>query len=125
MAHARMKTDMNDNDILSLEQAARLVHATPKTLTQYIHGGELPATRIGKTILIVYAALVDLVNNLAARQQAERQAKRLGRERSNGIDVKPSPPGAAPMLVQFEPRPKASKRGGRRRPLPPLPPEKS
>ena len=49
---------MHDDRILNVNEAAKLVHAAPATLLQYIRRGELPAARLGKHMVIVYDDLV-------------------------------------------------------------------
>jgi excisionase family DNA binding protein len=113
---------MDDNDILSLEEAARLVHATPETLLQYIRRGELAAARVGKKIIIMYSDLVAFLRMLAAQQKAARQTK--DAEQKLDADLCAAGNSAAPptLLVQFHTRAAGNKRKGRRRPVPPLPP---
>lgn len=117
---------MHDNDILNLEEAARLVHANPETLLQYIRRGELLAARVGKHIVILYVDLVSFVRTVAASQNAERQA-RLGREmgtseRSGAEDADRRLPPFI-QLSEATSLPQPSRRKGRRRQVPPLPPE--
>ena len=48
---------MHDDQILTVDEASKLVHAAPDTRLQYIRRVELAAARLRKPMLIVYDAL--------------------------------------------------------------------
>jgi excisionase family DNA binding protein len=48
-------------DLLSIRQAAALVHRTPETVRRWVWSGRLPAQRDGRRLLVARADLVRLV----------------------------------------------------------------
>ena len=100
---------MDGELILSVDQAAQLVCATPDTLLRYIRSGELPAARLGKHMVVLYADLVSFIRVVAARQAAERLASDAHR--------KATPAGLSQCLM-IEPSvaPRSKPRGRRKEP---------
>ncbi|WP_371763764.1 helix-turn-helix domain-containing protein [Massilia sp.] len=113
---------MHNDRILNVDEAAKLVHAAPDTLLQYIRQGELPAARLGKHLVIVYNDLVAFVKAVAARQTAERVNIDLT---SNRTKTERQETSRQPNIPSFVYTPGASspseRRRGRRRQLPQLP----
>lgn len=117
---------MHDKTILTLADAAKLVHAPPETLLQYIRRGELMAARIGKNFVITHASLTAFVNMLATRQSMERKARQSQSEHgsasvNSSASARTQPPfvlvtgtGSSVPLIK--------KQKGRRTQLPVLPP---
>lgn len=110
---------MDGELILSVEQAAQLVRATPDTLLRYIRRGELPAARLGKHMIVLYADLVSFIRVVAAQQAAERLASHA----HAGTPVhRQAAPAVLPQCLVMEPSgAPRSKRRGRRKELPCLP----
>lgn len=118
---------MHNNHILSLDDAAKHVHATPDTLLQYIRRGELPAARVGKRIVITLLDLVTFVQELARQQSMERQAKHTRTAQQENQDAGYGTRYMKPPFVQLSEaltQPVTPKRKGRRTQLPQLGPEK-
>ena len=118
---------MHDNEILNLDAAAKVVHATAETLLQYIRTGDLKAARVGKQFIVTYVSLIHFVKTLAASQSTERRAKRPQSDEASA-DESRLDQGRTPAFVQL---PVAGvsvavpKRKRRRRQLPVLPPLES
>lgn len=114
---------MCDDRILTVDEAAKLVHAAPDTLLQYIRRGELPAARLGKPMLIVYDDLVTFVKRVAAEQAFARGDFNVTRDRTATQDggtnqQPPTPPFVLTADAKAPDRPR-----GRRKSLPLLLPE--
>jgi hypothetical protein len=115
---------MHDNEILNLDAAAKVVHATAETLLQYIRTGDLRAARVGKHFIVTYVSLMHFVEALATSQSMERRAKCPQSDEANANESRLDL-GRTPAFVQL---PVAGvdvavpKRKRRRRQLPVLPP---
>jgi hypothetical protein len=115
---------MHDNEILNLDAAAKVVHATAETLLQYIRSGDLKAARVGKQFIVTYVSLIHFVETLAASQSMKRRAKRPQSDEANVNDGRVSL-GRMPAFVQLPVTgvdAAVTKRKKRRRQLPVLPP---
>ena len=115
---------MHDNEILNLDAAAKVVHATAETLLQYIRTGDLKAARVGKQFIVTYVSLIHFVETLAASQSTERRAKHPQSNEANVNDGKVNL-GGMPAFVQLAVTgvdATVTKRRRRRRQLPVLPP---
>lgn len=115
---------MHDNEILNLDAAAKLVHATAETLLQHIRSGDLKAARVGKQFIVTYVSLIHFVETLAASQSTERRAKR-PQSGEASADEGGRGLGLALAFVQLPATgadAAATKRKRRRRQLPVLPP---
>ena len=115
---------MHDDRILNVNMAAKLVHAAPDTLLQYIRRGELPAARLGKHMIIVYDDLVAFVRMIAARQTSARVEINEASDQSHGAPAETNRQPATTTFV-FTPAAiaPAGQCRGRRKPLPQLPPD--
>jgi excisionase family DNA binding protein len=113
---------MHNDQILTVDEAAELLHATTDTLFQYIRWGELPAARLGKHIVIVYDDLLVFVKTIAARQTARRTAIGTSSDRTVPEQTKATRQSSMPSFV-FSPvvRSSSGKRRKRRKMLPQLP----
>jgi hypothetical protein len=85
-------------------------------------GGELPAARVGKHMIIVYEDLLAFVKATAARQTAARVAATAASNLSEPKRTKASRQSSAPAFVlsPFVDSPSDGRRG-RRKPLPQFP----
>jgi excisionase family DNA binding protein len=115
---------MRDDRILTVDEAAKLVHAAPDTLLQYIRRGELPAARLGKLMLIVYDDLVTFVRKIAAEQASARGDLNVARDRTTTarIDTNQQPP-TPPFVLTTPAKSSAGRSHGRRKSLPQLLPD--
>ena len=116
---------MHDNEILNLDAAAKLVHATAETLLQYIRRGDLKAARVGKHFIVTYVSLINFVDALAVSQSMQRRAKRPQSDEASSDQSKPEMDRPSSVFVHLPGsgvHSTAGKRKGRRRQLPTLPP---
>lgn len=122
---SQKETYMHDNEILNLDAAAKLVHATAETLLQHIRRGDLKAARVGKHFVITYVSLINFVDSLAASQSMERRGKHPQSDEANADQGKLGHGRTSPVFVQLPVSGMHSavkKPKGRRRQLPVLPP---
>jgi excisionase family DNA binding protein len=115
---------MRDDRILTVDEAAKLVHAAPDTLLQYIRRGELPAARLGKLMLIVYDDLLTFVRKSAAEQTSARVDFNVARDRTVteriGANQQPLAP---PFVLTAVAKSSSGRSRGRRKSLPQLLPD--
>jgi len=120
----KLSAHMCDDRILTVDEAAKLVHAAPDTLLQYIRRGELPAARLGKLMLIVYDDLVTFVRKIASEQASARGDFNVARDRTTTtrIDTNQQPP-TPPFVLTAAAKSSAGRSHGRRKSLPQLLPD--
>jgi excisionase family DNA binding protein len=113
---------MHSDQFLNVDEAAKLIFATPDTLLQYIRRGELPAARVGKHMIIVYDDLLAFVKATAARQTAARIVASAASNQSALKRTEANRQSGAPGFV-FSPLvgSPSGRRRGRRKSLPQLP----
>jgi len=63
-ASAHPNDELGANSVLTVEQAADLLHMKPRSVRELIHAGEFPASRIGRRLLIL---AVDLYAYIRAK----------------------------------------------------------
>lgn len=70
------------SDILTVEEACRMVGCAEQTLLARLRSGNLPGLKLGKSWVIPQAAFVSRLNELAA-VEAERRKKPVVQKQSN------------------------------------------
>jgi excisionase family DNA binding protein len=84
---------LDASPVLTLEQAASMLHMRPRSLSRIIHAGELPASRVGRRWLIL---AIDLMGYLRSKCTARvMQGDHVEGLAWHSIDAKTRPSGGS------------------------------